>query len=52
MERYIIILTKLFALKRVDLTMRESFVVDPLNEIKILKALDHPNIIKHYESFI
>ena len=30
-----------FALKRVDLSMRESFVVDPLNEVKVLKSLDH-----------
>ncbi|CAD8074488.1 unnamed protein product [Paramecium sonneborni] len=43
---------KQFALKRVDLSMRDSFVVDPLNEVKVLKQLDHTNIIKHYDSFI
>ncbi|CAD8158931.1 unnamed protein product [Paramecium pentaurelia] len=43
---------KQFALKRVDLSMRESFVVDPLNEVKVLKSLDHQNIIKHYDSFV
>ncbi|CAD8058255.1 unnamed protein product [Paramecium primaurelia] len=43
---------KEFALKRVDLSMRESFVVDPLNEVKVLKSLDHTNIIKHYDSFV
>lgn len=39
-------------MKRVDLSFRESFVVDPLNEAKVLKSLDHPNIIAHYDSFI
>ena len=32
--------------------MRETFVVDPLNEVKVLKSLDHANIIKHYDSFV
>lgn len=36
---------KLFAIKRVDLSFREGFAVDPLNEVKVLKSLDHPNII-------
>ncbi|CAD8066645.1 unnamed protein product [Paramecium primaurelia] len=42
---------KLFAIKRVDLSFRESYVVDPLNEVKLLRSLDHPNIISHYDSF-
>ena len=35
-----------------DLSFREGFAVDPLNEVKVLKSLDHPNIIQHYDSFI
>jgi NIMA (never in mitosis gene a)-related kinase len=30
----------------------ELFTVDPLNEVKVLKSLDHPNIISTYDSFI
>ncbi|CAD8126522.1 unnamed protein product [Paramecium sonneborni] len=42
---------KFFAIKRVDLSFKESYVVDPLNEVKLLRSLDHPNIISHYDSF-
>ncbi len=43
---------KMYALKRVDYSNREQFTVDPLNEVKFLKSLDHPNIIQHYDSFV
>lgn len=33
------------------MSFRESYVVDPLNEVKLLRSLDHPNIISHYDSF-
>lgn len=43
---------QLFAIKRVDLSFRESYAVDPLNEVKLLRSLDHPNIISYYDSFV
>lgn len=26
--------------------------VSPLNEVKMLESLDHPNIIRYYDSFV
>ena len=42
----------MFALKRIDLRDMDSFTIDPQNEVKVLKSLDHPNIIKYFDTFM
>ena len=39
-------------MKRISLMQEESKFHSPLNEAKLLQSLDHPNIIKYYETFI
>jgi len=46
------IFSKLFALKRIDLGDKDKFTIDPQNEVKVLKSLDHPNIIKYHDTFL
>jgi serine/threonine protein kinase len=41
-----------FALKEIDLSFVNKVYLDEMvNEIELLKSLDHPNIIKAYETF-
>jgi len=41
-----------YALKEIDMSIVEKHLIEELeNELKLLKALDHPNIIKVYETF-
>lgn len=43
---------KVYALKEIDITyVREGFVDELRNEVEILRSLDHPNIIKLYETY-
>lgn len=44
---------RIYALKRIDLThLKTKHQLSALKEVKILKKLTHPNIIKYYSSFI
>ena len=41
-----------YALKEIDMSIVEKHLIEELeNEINLLKALDHPNIIKVYETY-
>jgi len=42
----------MFALKRVSLDKESSNKIPPVNEVKLLEQLEHPNIIKYHKSFI
>ena len=39
-------------MKRISLEQNEETGQNPLNEAKVLEMLDHPNIIKYFETFI
>jgi serine/threonine protein kinase len=44
---------QVYALKEIDLAfIKKGYVEELRNEIDLLKHLDHPNIIKAYETFI
>lgn len=44
---------EIYALKEIDLRFVEESEIDELrNEINLLKELDHPNIIRAYETFL
>ena len=39
-------------MKKIALIQEEDTELSPHNEVKILENLEHPNIIKYYDTFI
>lgn len=39
-------------MKRISMLQEDNMGLSPLNEAKVLQSLDHPNIIKYYETFV